>query len=164
MTRYTIPTAADLSSIVGQIWASYLDPESKSPVVPAQSPHTTAEIVASVSISGSWHGHVVVSCSAGAARAAAAAFLLVKPDEVAIVDVVDVMGELANIVGGNLKSMLPATSFVSLPQVVSAAGTTVHWPACEQVCEFSGTWQNEPISISMWQKTGDSASAGWPAK
>jgi chemotaxis protein CheX len=161
MTQYTIPTAADLSSIVDQIWASYLDPENKHPWITAELPHTTAEIVASVSISGNWHGHVVVSCSTTAARAAAAAFLLVEADEVAVGDVIDVMGELANIVGGNLKSMLPATSFVSLPQVVSAVGTTVHWPACEQVCEFHGTWRDEPISISMWQKSGDSARAGW---
>ena len=53
-----------------------------------------------------------------AAQRAAAAFLAMDEDEVAEDDVVDVMGELANIVGGNVKSMLPSGCFVSLPHVV----------------------------------------------
>jgi chemotaxis protein CheX len=148
----TKPTAEDLSSIADQVWTSYLDPEGVNPLVPGLLSASPTGVVASVSISGGWSGHVVVSCSTEAARNAAAAFLMMDSTEVSTDDVVDVMGELANIVGGNVKSMLPASCFVSLPHVVDGTSSDVRWPSCEQVTELAGTWKGEPISISMWQK------------
>jgi chemotaxis protein CheX len=149
----TVPTTEDLSSIADQVWSSYLDPDGVEPLIPIAgggAAHTG--VVASVSISGGWSGHVVVSCSTDAAKQAAAAFLMMDATEVSTADVADVMGELANIVGGNVKSMLPAASFVSLPHVVDGSESAVHWPACQQVTELAGTWRGEPVSISMWKK------------
>jgi chemotaxis protein CheX len=151
MSTQVIPTAPDLSDIVAQVWSSYLDPEGLHPLVAKGTEPTVVDVVASVSISGGWSGHVVVSCSEGAAKHAAGAFLMTDAADVTAEDVADVMGELANIVGGNVKSMLPASSFVSLPHVVVAPDSTVHWPACVQICELAGTWHGESVSISMWQ-------------
>jgi chemotaxis protein CheX len=148
----TVPSTEDLTSIADQVWSSYLDPDGVEPLIPTASGTAPAGMVASVSISGGWSGHVVVSCSTSAAKHAAAAFLMMDATEVSYDDVADVMGELANIVGGNVKSMLPAASFVSLPHVVDGSESAVRWPACEQVTELSGTWKGEPISISMWKK------------
>ena len=64
---------------------------------------------------------VVYASSQHAARKAAAAFLAMEPDEVSKEDISDVLGELANIVGGNVKAMLPAGCFLSLPH--GGAGT-----------------------------------------
>jgi chemotaxis protein CheX len=104
-----------------------------------------------VSITGSWHGHIVLTCSAETARHAAAALLMMEVAEVAGSDVVDAMGELANIIGGNLKSTLPALCSISLPHVVSGADAVVAWPSAECVCEFVASWLDQPISISVWQ-------------
>jgi chemotaxis protein CheX len=153
VSTIAVPTVADLSSIADQVWSSYLDPDGVAPLIPAEGPNPPFGVVASVSISGGWSGHVVVSCSTPAAREAAAAFLMMDDaTDVSMDDVADVMGEIANIVGGNVKSMLPAASFVSLPQVVEGSKSAVRWPACEQVTELAGTWKGEPVSISMWQK------------
>jgi chemotaxis protein CheX len=152
----TVPTVEDLSSIADQVWSSYLDPDGVEPLIPGVSATASAGVVASVSISGGWSGHVVVSCSTSAAKQAAAAFLMMDATEVSTDDVADVMGELANIVGGNVKSMLPASSFVSLPQVVNGTESAVRWPSCDQVTELAGTWRGEPVSISMWQKNDQS--------
>jgi len=154
----TVPSVEDLSSIADQVWSSYLDPDGVEPLIKAEGGHAATGMVASVSISGGWSGHVVVSCSTSAARQAAAAFLMMDATEVSTDDVADVMGELANIVGGNVKSMLPASSFVSLPQVVDGSESAVRWPACEQVTELAGTWKGEPVSISMWQKNDQGGS------
>ena len=158
MSTTTVPTARDLAEIVGQVWSSYLDVEGTDPLIANGVGSAAMDVVASVSITGGWSGHVVVSCSDTAARRAAAAFLMTTADEVSGDDVTDVLGELANIVGGNVKSMLPASSFVSLPQVVDGSESAVRWPACEQVTELAGTWKGEPISISMWQKNDQGGS------
>ncbi|SDY82019.1 chemotaxis protein CheX [Micromonospora pattaloongensis] len=160
MSVQYVPTVADLNEIVEQVWASYLDPEGVNPLIPVESAADASDIHASVSITGSWHGHVVVACSNAAGKLAAAAFLAMEPEEVTEADLIDVLGELANIVGGNVKSMLPAGCFVSLPHVVSAPAQANHWPAAVQVCELAGLWSGESIAFSMWQSrelTGEAA-------
>jgi chemotaxis protein CheX len=161
MSVETVPTVADLVAICEQVWESYLEPDGRNPFQPCGPMAGTNEMFAAVSITGNWHGHVAVTCSARAARYAAAAFLLMDPDEVGSDDVVDVLGELANIIGGNVKSMLPAGCFVSLPHVVMNGGAT-RFPSAVQVCELAGTWRGEPMSISLWQISGDRAEA-WAA-
>jgi chemotaxis protein CheX len=144
-----VPTVENLQEIADQVWTAYLDPEGIYPLLVGETSESPSAVSASVSLTGAWHGHVVVTCSTRAARSATAAFMAMESDEVGEEDMVDVMGELANIVGGNVKSMLPAATLVSLPQVVT--GATLQFPTTRQVCELSGTWLDEPFSISMWQ-------------
>ena len=70
-------------------------------------------------------------------------------------DVNDVLGELANIIGGNVKAMLPAGCFLSLPQVVLAPASATTYPSAVQVCGLHGTWHGEPVSITVWQSRND---------
>ncbi|MGE3166594.1 MAG: chemotaxis protein CheX [Planctomycetota bacterium] len=73
------------------------------------------EVVASVAIAGAWNGSVAVVCSENLARRAAGA-LFEKPfGEVTLEELSDAMGELANMIGGNLKSLLPAPSHLETP-------------------------------------------------
>jgi chemotaxis protein CheX len=141
----------DLAEMVGQVWVSYLDPEGVSPLIPTGDDGQPSEVHASVSISGSWTGHVVYASSTEAARKAAAAFLALETSEVSQEDVSDVLGELANIVGGNVKAMLPPGCFLSLPQVVLASESATKYPNAERVSGLYGVWDGEPVSISMWQ-------------
>jgi len=141
----------DLAEMVEQVWLSYLDPEGVSPLVPTGDQDQPSEVHSSVSISGSWTGHVVYASSTEAARKAAAAFLAMDAAEVSQEDVSDVLGELANIVGGNVKAMLPAGCFLSLPQVVLAPESATKYPNAERVSGLYAVWDGEPVSISMWQ-------------
>jgi chemotaxis protein CheX len=148
-----------LAEMVEQVWVSYLDPEGVSPLVRTGDDGQPSEVHSSVSISGSWTGHVVYASSTAAARRAAAAFLAMDGDEVSQEDLSDVLGELANIVGGNVKAMLPAGCFLSLPTVVLAPDTASYYPAAERISGLYGTWDSEPVSISMWQSVKQEASA-----
>jgi chemotaxis protein CheX len=157
VTVQYVPTVDDLNEIAEQVWSAYLDPEGINPLIPLDDVAFGGDLHGSVSITGSWHGHVVVACSAGAAKHAAAAFLAMDPAEVTDADLADVLGELANIVGGNVKSMLPEGCFISLPHVVSAPSSVNHWPSASQICELSGSWAGEQVSISMWQSRAEMA-------
>jgi chemotaxis protein CheX len=142
---------ADLAEMVEQVWVSYLDPEGLSPLIANGDDAQHSDVHSSVSITGSWTGHVVYASSTAAAKRAAAAFLAVEPDEVSPEDLSDVLGELANIVGGNVKAMLPAGAQLSLPQVVLAPESATTYPSAERVSGLYGLWDGEPVSISMWQ-------------
>jgi chemotaxis protein CheX len=143
----------DLAEMVEQVWVSYLDPEGVSPLVATGDAGQPSEVHSSVSITGSWTGHVVYASSSVAAKKAAAAFMAVEVDEVSMEDVADVLGELANIVGGNVKAMLPAGATLSLPQVVLAPESATKYPNAERVTGLFGLWDGEPVSVSMWQQT-----------
>jgi chemotaxis protein CheX len=143
----------DLAEMVEQVWVSYLDPEGVNPLVPTGDDGQPSEVHSSVSITGSWTGHVVYASSSAAARKAAAAFMAVEVDEVSAEDVADVLGELANIVGGNVKAMLPAGATLSLPQVVLAPESATKYPNAERVTGLFGLWDGEPVSVSMWQQS-----------
>jgi chemotaxis protein CheX len=145
----------DLAEMVEQVWMSYLDPEGVSPLIPTGDDHQPSEVHSSVSISGTWTGHVVYASSTVAARKAAAAFLAMEPGEVSPEDLTDVLGELANIVGGNVKAMLPAGCFLSLPQVVMAPESATKYPNAERITGLYGVWEGEPVNVSMWQSRND---------
>ena len=147
----TVVTEGDLAEMVEQVWVSYLDPEGINPLVLTGDAKQPSEVHSTVSITGSWHGHLVYASSKHAAQKAAAAFLAMEPDEVGQEDISDVLGELANIVGGNVKAMLPAGCFLSLPTVVLAPDTASYYPAAERISGLYGAWDGEPVSISMWQ-------------
>ncbi|MEV4707771.1 chemotaxis protein CheX [Actinoplanes sp. NPDC049316] len=151
MSVETVVSEDDLAEMVEQVWVSYLDPEGVSPLVLTGDDKQTTEVHSTVSITGTWHGHLVYACSLTAAKKSAAAFLAMEMDEVGQEDISDVLGELANIVGGNVKAMLPAGCFLSLPTVVLAPDTASYYPAAERISGLYGSWDGEPVSISMWQ-------------
>ncbi|UQU65398.1 chemotaxis protein CheX [Couchioplanes caeruleus] len=159
MSVETVVSEDDLAEMVEQVWVSYLDPEGVSPLVTTGDDKQATEVHSTVSITGTWHGHLVYACSLVAAKKAAAAFLAMDAEEVSQEDISDVLGELANIVGGNVKAMLPAGCFLSLPTVVLAPDTASYYPAAARISGLYGTWDGEPVSISMWQSVKQEASA-----
>ena len=155
MSVGTVPTVDDLTEMVEQVWTSYLDPEGIDPLIPMEEGVNESEVHSSVSITGSWQGAVVYASSNAAARDAAAAFLAMEPDEVSAEDISDVLGEMANIVGGNVKAILPPGCYLSLPQVVLAPDSATRYPSAVQVAGLYGLWRGEPISVTMWHQATD---------
>jgi chemotaxis protein CheX len=78
-------------------------------------------LTASVPLTGSFEGLLAVRCLERTARELAATMFGETPDGLADSDVADAMGEVANQVGGVVKTFLPAPSVLGLPVVV--AGT-----------------------------------------
>ncbi len=113
--------------IVGEIWGSMLELDT-APIEACEPRDLGREVRAAVQITGSWEGAVVLECEDAVAAAFTAAMLGLgeeKPDES---DVKDVVGELANMVGGNLKAALGAEARLSLPTVVVGANLEVSVP------------------------------------
>ena len=60
-------------------------------------------------------------------------------------DVADAFGEIANVVGGNVKAALPGPSTLGLPQV--GAAPAVRNP--EDVCRLEVLWRGQPLVVSV---------------
>jgi chemotaxis protein CheX len=87
----------------------------------------------------------------GAARNAAGALLGIDLGDVTGEDVTDALGELANIIGGNVKSLMPDPSALSLPVVLIDGNTG--WPSSVEASRLDGEWLGEPISVRVLEST-----------
>jgi chemotaxis protein CheX len=155
------PTEDDLRVIAEQVWSSYLDTDGASPLLPFPAQERRDDVSASVSVTGAWRGQVVVSCSDTASRNAAAALLGIEHEDVTDDDVTDALGELANIIGGNVKSLLPEPCALSLPHVLMEK-TAGRYPSVTEICSLNGTWLDESVTVSVLESTADFAGVSAP--
>jgi len=63
-------------------------------------------------------------------------------------DVADGLGELANVLGGNVKAVLPGPSVLGLPEVGSAPETG------SDVCRVDLLWRGQALTISVQGSAG----------
>jgi len=75
------------------------------------------DLVTSVDIDGAWRGRVTVRLSWEIARVAASQMLACPAEAASREDVKDAAGELANMIGGSVKALVPGPSALSLPHV-----------------------------------------------
>ena len=145
-----VPDADTLHVIIGDVFNGLLgDGE---PLRPLGAPSADSlPVQARVSVRGGWNGCVVVSCSAPLARLVTAQLLLTPDAELADDDLCDVVGELANVIGGNVKSVMPGPSVLSLPQsTLTAAAGTAQPPAESEATSVRLAWREQPLEVSVW--------------
>jgi chemotaxis protein CheX len=97
-----------ISDVLGVMFASSAEPFDGG--APGAGSYT-----ATVGFVGDWRGAVMVRCEAPTAKRLG--HRLFKSDQICPDDVADAMGELANMIGGNLKSVLPPGVDLSVPTV-----------------------------------------------
>ena len=99
-----------------------------------------------VDVVGPWTGSVVLSTGAQTAAELTRSLLGgYAPERLDHEDVADAFGEIANVVGGNVKAALPGPSALSLPEVGNPPA--VRNPA--DVVRIDVLWRGQPVSISV---------------
>ena len=79
-------------------------------------------LVTMIEIGGAWSGTMSLVFSPDLARNAASQMLKLATNDVTTTDEHEVAAELANMIGGNLKSLLPSPSKLSLPIISPSIG------------------------------------------
>lgn len=117
--------------VVQTIFSTMIDLEAR-PTKAAGLPQGS-RVTSSVYLEGSWNGAVSVECGLKDASFLAGKFLAVDPPESFDDDVRDAMGELANVIGGNLKATMGTDVRLSMPSVihgsdyqVNVCGSVIH--------------------------------------
>ena len=139
----------DLAEIV---WSTVL----ALPIMPDNSgsvtrrPRSTA---ACIQITGAWNGAVVLDCPAKVARHAAAVMFQTQPPQVSMADIQDAIAELANIIGGHIKSLLPKPCQLSLPTVIEGGDYSTRIPGSRLVSRVGFICDGDLASISILEKS-----------
>ncbi len=136
--------AETVQSIADEVWPSLVgDGEA---VVPVPVPPPAEVLSAWVDIVGPWTGSVVLSCAPATAEALTESVLMTRPPTVVDAeDVADALGELANVLGGNIKSVLPGESKLGLPRVGSAPPRG----RLDDVRSLVGQWRGNFLTITV---------------
>ncbi|MGY1740544.1 MULTISPECIES: chemotaxis protein CheX [unclassified Blastococcus] len=141
---------ATVTEIAEQAWSALVGEEEF--LVPLPAPLPAATLSSWVTIAGPWNGVVVVTCGRDTAAELTRALLREHaPAQLEAEDVEDALGEIANVVGGNVKAVLPGPSALGLPQT----GTTpppVLTP--EDSCRVEVLWRGQPLTITAQGSLG----------
>jgi chemotaxis protein CheX len=140
------PTQDDVQALVEEVWASFLGTDEPLVVLPVDDgagPETGWS--AAVTVTGAWEGVVSIALPTGTAEDVCRRMLGVEDtqDE----DVADAVGELVNMIGGNIKSLMPGPSVLSLPVV--AAGRVARASDTREVCRLDAWWADAPLQVSV---------------
>ncbi len=149
MTVVTEPTLSDLHAVVDEVWESFLGgAEQLTPVeaTPAPIPGWSAAIT----VSGGWKALVLVQLTQGAARSVTVQMLgMGEDEEPSSADLTDALGELVNVIGGNVKSLMPGPSQLSLPLVAQGIVSSSSASDLVEACRLDLTWAGQPVRVAV---------------
>jgi hypothetical protein len=145
--RPAIPDLIDeatVQSIADEAWIALVGLDEVLVPLPGELP---ADVLSAwVDVVGPWTGTVVLTTGRQTAAELTRALLgEAAPELLEHEDVVDAFGEIANVVGGNVKAALPGPSALGLPEVGEAPA--VRNPA--DLVRVDVLWRGEPLSISV---------------
>jgi chemotaxis protein CheX len=136
-----------VQSIVQEAWSALVGEDEFLMPLPGGLPDDA--ISSWVDVAGPWKGAVVLTCSRSTAEELSRCLLkehappVIEPE-----DIEDALGELANVVGGNVKAVLPGPSALGLPQVGSAP------VAGADTCRVDLLWRGQSLTISVQGSAG----------
>jgi chemotaxis protein CheX len=115
-------SSVDQIRIATDVFSIFMDME----VRPSKAPwpkHQRGMITSAVSFSKGWEGTMLIECDIPLAFMITKRMLGIEgPNAIDDNDVKDAMGELANMIGGNLKALMPPETSLSTPWVSNASG------------------------------------------
>ena len=142
----------DLSSVAQTIWAAMLGLELH-PIRDPGGHHPDERVVTGVvQITGEWAGAVSVRTSERFAITAAATLFAMDANDVTTEEISDTIGELANVVGGNVKSALLGELQLSLPAVTSGRDYQIAISGTEVRDLLSFDCEGELVVVALHQR------------
>jgi len=142
---------SEITEYTENIWRSTLDLDvapSHDVFKPKGKENTLAGCV---QITGSWEGTVAIVCSVDLAKKVSAIMYGIDENSAGDEEIQDAIGELANMTGGNIKSLLPEPCYLSLPAVaVTDRGFRV--PGSELVTQINFECDDNLFTVSLLKK------------
>jgi chemotaxis protein CheX len=136
---------------VENIWTTMLDlPVTASEIQPGNRSRPTM-MTGFIQITGAWQGAIKLECSEGLARRLGAILFGTDPCEITSDQVNDALGELTNIIGGDVKSLLPEPNQLSMPAVTEGTDDLFSVPGSTALAEMSFTCEGKPFQITILQ-------------
>lgn len=145
-------TAEELGAITVDAWQTLLglDPQ----VAPPHTPTDDIVHCATVHITGDTQWTIRIDCSDTHVRDVAAAMFGSTPDEATDEDISDSLGEMANVVAGNVKALLDGSARLSLPTVARGRSFEVTLPGMTETDRLHFICDDAELSVAVFEQAG----------
>jgi CheY-specific phosphatase CheX len=141
------PQSQDIEQIAASVFSTMLGLEFQQQGSLRPCPASPGTLTAAIHLDGTWQGMVLLHCREAQACEFAARFLGTPPPTCVTDDVRDVLGELANMIAGNLKCTLRPGIRLSSPHVLDGAAGCV-CPSGTVICELGFETEDGPFWLS----------------
>lgn len=151
-TTSSIPNATQLTDEdVRQVTSDVFNVLLHLEVEPLEQPVGASETehFAVVGVTGGWHGLIVLGLNNELARHAAGVIFGRSASSPTSDDVSDALCELANMIGGNLKPLLPGPSRLLIPEVLGRDALDAAIHGKHEVYRASFLCRGEPLNIRV---------------
>lgn len=142
---------SEITQFIKSIWSAILELE----VERSSEPYTISEkentLIGCVHITGGWSGTVALQCPFSFARKAAAIMFSKKESEADMSEIKDALGELANMAGGNIKSLFTGQCYLSLP-TVAVTDFDLHVLGSELVTSIAFQCEDQRFMVTLLKK------------
>jgi chemotaxis protein CheX len=143
---------ADLEGITRALWETLFElPLNVAPTAPLGS---DGVVTACVHIVGEWRGAVMLQCGMPLARTLAAQMFQAESAPT-LEDVRDALGELTNVIGGNVKALFPGPSRISLPAVAVGSDYQLGVVESSPVTAVPFECAGQPLLITLFEDSTD---------
>lgn len=140
---------ADVAVLVDEIWLTTLglathrlDPKTTLPL-------EAATLDGIINITGGWQATVALQVPKALAARIASVMFRLDGEKPTTEDMQDAIGELTNMLGGNIKALLAGDCHLSLPAVVEGKGYTVRVPTSHVVERFAFECEGMPAVVNL---------------
>ncbi len=148
------PEVSDLLQMTEVVWSTVLGlPLEQRTETDAKAPGITG----CVHITGAWEGVLLIFAAGELGRTLAASMFAMDAAEVTESETIDAICEIANILGGNIKALVPQPSLLSLPSTLDGPRANQHFPRTREVCGLNLTCEGEQLSVLVLKKVTDDA-------
>jgi chemotaxis protein CheX len=143
-------TAADMATIALEVGMAVLD----MPLVLVEGGTASPRgATACVHVTGEWEGSVVLEASSQLAIDGTATMFDLPPDLIGDEEVADALGELANIVGGSIKGLIPGSCRLSLPTVTLGPDSRMVVLGAELVHRIVLAADDQQLVVALWKRS-----------
>lgn len=108
-------------------------------------------VTGSVQVTGKWNGVITLYVPSPLVNEITETMFSLKPGEANPETKKDAIGELINMVGGNIKSMLPQPSVLSTP-IFAMEGQSQQFPFTKKVTQCKFTYQDSSFALTLYEQ------------
>jgi chemotaxis protein CheX len=140
-----------VSEAVESVWSTMLGLQTSMNQAMMCSKLRPSILTGCIQITGAWQGAVTVECTGGLARRVAAIMFGSDVCDITPDQINDALGELTNIIGGNIKALLPEPSHLSMPAVTEGTDYFFSVPGSKQIAKLNFSCEGKPFQVTILQ-------------
>lgn len=105
-----------------------------------------------IHIAGQWTGSVILEISKTFARRTASIIFACPENAPTAADMQDAVAEITNMLGGQIKSLLPGPSFLSLPSITHGQDYDIAMPHTHILTRTEMMCEHEPVRVVLLEE------------